>query len=282
MKAKVLTGLAIIGGAMALAMPAHAAQCTTDQVGLHVTFFNCQSDNQGDNADDMSMFIDKKTAGVSSTYGSLGKNDDTFKNILAQASDGQGSAGTAQNFSNVGSGYATLKSDGAGSPTNALLQFEFTNPGLSNTLPTKGNPSYAGFDGMLFRGQIDATNAVVTCVKKKCTTSYTFNGDVHVLIDYTNGESESYTFTGVPDTKDFGVLGFDEWGAQQGYLIKDVFIYLDSGQGAWNQMKQIDFSVVGSAVPEPATWAMMFLGFAGLGFAAFRRSAKPRLENAIA
>lgn len=29
-----------------------------------------------------------------------------------------------------------------------------------------------------------------------------------------------------------------------------------------------------SAVPEPATWAMMLLGFAGLGFAGYRRSAK--------
>jgi hypothetical protein len=28
----------------------------------------------------------------------------------------------------------------------------------------------------------------------------------------------------------------------------------------------------GSAVPEASTWAMMLLGFAGLGYAAFRRS----------
>jgi hypothetical protein len=30
-----------------------------------------------------------------------------------------------------------------------------------------------------------------------------------------------------------------------------------------------------SAVPEPSTWAMMLLGFSGLGFMAYRRSAKP-------
>jgi len=29
-----------------------------------------------------------------------------------------------------------------------------------------------------------------------------------------------------------------------------------------------------AAVPEPATWAMMFLGFAGVGFMAYRRSRK--------
>jgi PEP-CTERM motif len=36
-----------------------------------------------------------------------------------------------------------------------------------------------------------------------------------------------------------------------------------------------EFSL-GSPVPEPATWAMMTLGFAGLGYAAFRRNSKGR------
>jgi len=34
---------------------------------------------------------------------------------------------------------------------------------------------------------------------------------------------------------------------------------------------------VGSAVPEPSTWAMMMLGFAGLGYGAFRRNAKAKV-----
>jgi|SRR5665213_1041643 len=35
--------------------------------------------------------------------------------------------------------------------------------------------------------------------------------------------------------------------------------------------------VIGSAVPEPSTWAMMLLGFAGLGFMGYRRKSKPAL-----
>ena len=35
-----------------------------------------------------------------------------------------------------------------------------------------------------------------------------------------------------------------------------------------------------SAVPEPSTWAMMLLGFAGLGFMAYRRKSKPALMAA--
>jgi hypothetical protein len=37
-----------------------------------------------------------------------------------------------------------------------------------------------------------------------------------------------------------------------------------------------------SAVPEPSTWAMMLLGFAGLGYAAYRRGGKSRLDGAFA
>jgi hypothetical protein len=35
-----------------------------------------------------------------------------------------------------------------------------------------------------------------------------------------------------------------------------------------------------SAVPEPSTWAILLLGFAGIGFMAYRRKAKPRLMAA--
>jgi hypothetical protein len=35
-----------------------------------------------------------------------------------------------------------------------------------------------------------------------------------------------------------------------------------------------------AAVPEPSTWAMMVLGFAGLGFMAYRRKSKPALMAA--
>jgi PEP-CTERM motif len=34
------------------------------------------------------------------------------------------------------------------------------------------------------------------------------------------------------------------------------------------------FSLTGNVVPEPSTWAMMLLGFAGLGFAAYLRAGR--------
>jgi hypothetical protein len=46
----------------------------------------------------------------------------------------------------------------------------------------------------------------------------------------------------------------------------------------------IDYSItaISSAVPEPSTWAMMILGFFGLGFVAYRRKQQNGLELRVA
>jgi hypothetical protein len=47
------------------------------------------------------------------------------------------------------------------------------------------------------------------------------------------------------------------------------------------EAKHFDVSGV-AAIPETSTWSLMMLGFAGLGYAAFRRGAKARLGAAMA
>jgi hypothetical protein len=49
-----------------------------------------------------------------------------------------------------------------------------------------------------------------------------------------------------------------------------------TGQGPFNAA----FSLRGSPVPEPSTWAMMLLGFAGLGFAGYRRARRANPASA--
>jgi hypothetical protein len=44
--------------------------------------------------------------------------------------------------------------------------------------------------------------------------------------------------------------------------------------------QQIANEVITTSVPEPATWVMMLLGFAGIGFMAYRRKSKPALMAA--
>jgi PEP-CTERM motif len=51
--------------------------------------------------------------------------------------------------------------------------------------------------------------------------------------------------------------------------------FVDSGPS--NQQGNLLDNVVMASVPEPSTWAMLLLGFAGIGFMAYRRKSKPAL-----
>ena len=56
-------------------------------------------------------------------------------------------------------------------------------------------------------------------------------------------------------------------------------VYDDHSGSFSGTMANIDLGVP-PAVPEPTTWAMMLLGFAGLGFMSYRRKSKPALMAA--
>ena len=103
-----------------------------------------------------------------------------------------------------------------------------------------------------------------------------------LAVDLVNGTDFTITFAGDTKNDDIGSIGFDELN-EPGFLVKSVSMNLDA-TGAWNEVKEFDFSVRGaiSTVPEPSTWAMMLLGFAGLGFAGYRkaRSARSALSAA--
>jgi hypothetical protein len=59
-----------------------------------------------------------------------------------------------------------------------------------------------------------------------------------------------------------------------------IFIAVDqfANVGVANFTPQ--FTALPSAVPEPSTWAIMVVGFAGVGFMAYRRKSKPALMDA--
>lgn len=74
-------------------------------------------------------------------------------------------------------------------------------------------------------------------------------------------------------------------GAAQTFLlngpgIESVTFYGNAEFVAGFTNQPIDTLVLTTAVPEPSTWAMLLLGFAGLGFMAYRRKSKPALMAA--
>jgi hypothetical protein len=70
-------------------------------------------------------------------------------------------------------------------------------------------------------------------------------------------------------------LGKDStYGTQDlAYNSTGGFLAYSNSSGTWQ-------AAAVSAVPEPSTWAMMILGFAGVGFTAYRRKSKPALMAA--
>jgi hypothetical protein len=75
--------------------------------------------------------------------------------------------------------------------------------------------------------------------------------------------------------------------AFEGSILALTSITLDTGATildgralARNGAVTLDTNRVTTPIPEPSTWAMMLLGFAGIGFMAYRRKSKPALMAA--
>jgi hypothetical protein len=85
---------------------------------------------------------------------------------------------------------------------------------------------------------------------------------------------DGYTLTGAELASMYGAV--DDGSHTSPFSNELVTI---SGLGSFttaafsSSTNSFEFSL-GSAIPEPSTWAMMTLGFAGLGYAAFRRNSK--------
>jgi hypothetical protein len=77
---------------------------------------------------------------------------------------------------------------------------------------------------------------------------------------------------------DFGYIDFIFPLDQSNPLIGHSTIDIDQGEFT-SHLNPVVFGLTGqiTAVPEPSTWAMLLLGFAGVGFMAYQRKSKPAL-----
>jgi PEP-CTERM motif len=60
--------------------------------------------------------------------------------------------------------------------------------------------------------------------------------------------------------------------ASGGETMSSVSFVSDVGIGTFEQPR---LSGIGGVIPEPSTWAMMLIGFAGLAYAGYRRAPQP-------
>jgi len=143
----------------------------------------------------------------------------------------------------TGAGFSVIKPSGAA--ILSMLTFTPANDAL--------------FNDFSFRGQLERPG---------------FTGTVDITWTDSSGASGMLSVTGVKGPR----AAFDRIGivSNDGETLKSVEIST-TGVAGFKDVKQIEFS----AIPEPSTYTLLLLGFAGLGYAALRRSKRTRSEAPI-
>jgi hypothetical protein len=130
----------------------------------------------------------------------------------------------------------------------------------SNWTTMTVTPGMLSFDGFFMRGTVDQPGGV------KCEPC-----EVTFDVTFSDNSTASNTFDTINNSGDFGAIGFDEVPGTTGLSVSSVVVSVTGGDN-FDQIKQTGFSGTGEppTIPETSTWAMMLLGFAGLGYAAWR------------
>jgi PEP-CTERM motif len=134
---------------------------------------------------------------------------------------------------------------GANQPTN----WTYLNVYNSQAAGTVESGCGVGGGNCYYDGSVQAYDAITQTISTTVGNTYTINFELNDIGQLT-------TFSGLStngDTTDTGGNGID------------LLVYAGNGVP------------VAAAAPEPSTWAMMLLGFAGVGFTAYRRKSKPVL-----
>jgi PEP-CTERM motif len=160
-------------------------------------------------------------------------------------------------------GYAPGFSITADAPFSAIVgQTRYQTTGFSNLNIIQSNGTYCAgcngsfnlfFDGTTF-GTINGVQAV--------GFDSPFNGGFDALVTFGDNSAQLYALA-VGNTPTFFGLTSDK-------LIKSI-AFGPGGQRTNSVSFVLDNLTIGNAVPEPATWAMMILGFGMVGAAARRR-----------
>jgi hypothetical protein len=134
----------------------------------------------------------------------------------------------------------------------------YTNLATGFTFAANGNDIKIGNTGTLTDQVFDPTNTFVVGTTTE-VFSLTGTGDVHLSVNATDG---TFTF-------DLGTIGNGQSGftvnAINGEVINSLSLTDQTGSIFSFEHNRIETAV--AAVPEPATWGMLLLGFIGLGFA---------------
>jgi hypothetical protein len=100
--------------------------------------------------------------------------------------------------------------------------------------------------------------------------SVLLDGVVLDTLDFGNVNSGPVTLRGELDFSTTLTAG------QHTLSLQATRLFAPGGGVVSQYFDNVSLNVVAAAVPEASTWAMMILGFAGVGFVGYRRKPKPR------
>ena len=154
--------------------------------------------------------------------------------------------------------------------------YQFNNP-VSQGIPVLLDPLVA--TGFIYQTGATDPNFASVLLPNIGNSSpyqvYTWNGAAFVFD--TNLAANTLLNLGPGGVSEFEVLGIDPSLALNPNNATDFVTQLTfTGDGNFTGT----MTPITTAVPEPSTWAMMILGFAGLGFVSYRRKSKPGLMAA--
>jgi hypothetical protein len=156
---------------------------------------------------------------------------------------------------NVGANIITGTTNQLVNTANGLAAINEPPPG-QNGVPFTDitfDPVDGVFTQFSFRGQLVAAGTVTVTVVDEDGQTFTFSANAN------------------QDFASFGIIAVTGSG--------ETISSIDIKSAGFNSVKQIGFGFE-TAVPEASTWAMMILGFMGVGFLAYRRRGQPNFRLA--
>jgi hypothetical protein len=179
---------------------------------------------------------------------------DRFVQVVTFADDAIQTPPLGEHFTPTGGGFFAQLTAGLDVGVYSLLSQDFT---VSGSATVSGDAAFLAFDSAPFND--DAYVRILNADTGALVFSL-FASDVNTAGDF--GHTDWTHFTS-------GVLGSGAYTLQAGVRNNPE----DTDNAFSSELIVDSFSVSGAAVPEPATWGLMLLGFGGLGAMLRRRRA---------
>jgi hypothetical protein len=160
--------------------------------------------------------------------------------------------------------------------TGELTSFtlDLTASGGNNIIGGVGAWNGSGVSSVLYTSAAVASSITNTFAPNISVVA----GQDYVIFLTVDGVSGPNFFAGMPSGQSLpGLLGFVYNNQSAGGTYASSTW---NGDVSGGQFEALFSATITEAVPEPSTWAMMILGFAGIGFMAYRRKSKPVLTVA--